>query len=100
LIPVHIHDVEGSATMSDQKLRELLEQLHAELARTQSVDEKGREMLLHISEDIKKFIDPSEDNDETLYKRIQDAVDHFEAEHPAITAALSQMLNTLSNAGI
>lgn len=87
--------------MSDQKLRELLEQLHAELARTQSVDEKGREMLFHISEDIKKFIDPSEDDkDETLYKRIQDAVDHFEAEHPAITAALSQMLNTLSNAGI
>jgi hypothetical protein len=38
--------------MSDNKLRELLEQLHDELARTESVDEKGREMLQHISGDI------------------------------------------------
>ena len=86
--------------MSDRKLTKLLEQLHDELEKTQSVDEEGREMLVHLNDDIRKYIDPSEEDDETVFERIQDAIDHFEVEHPVITAALSQILNTLSNAGI
>ncbi|MDH5644112.1 MAG: DUF4404 family protein [Gemmatimonadota bacterium] len=86
--------------MTDQKLRELLDQLHSELERTESVDEKGREMLSHLNADIQKFIDPTEENDESLFKRLQDSIDHFEVDHPAITAALSQILNILNNAGI
>jgi hypothetical protein len=86
--------------MTDQKLRELLDQLHNELEHTDSVDEKGREMLSHLNKDIQRFIDPAEEDDETIFERIQDAIDHFEVDHPNITAALSQMLNTLSNAGI
>lgn len=86
--------------MADQKLRELLEQLHSELERAGSVDEEGREMLTHISADIQNLLGPSGSAHPSLRKRLQDAIDHFEVEHPAITAALSQMLNTLSNAGI
>lgn len=86
--------------MTDKKLPELLQQLHDELERTDSLDEEGREMLIHLDADIKKFIDPAEEDDDTIFERIQDAVDHFEVEHPVITAALSQILNTLSNAGI
>jgi hypothetical protein len=86
--------------MPEKKLGELLEQLHAELEQTQSLDEEGREMLVHLDEDIRKFIDPKEEDDETVFERIQDAIDHFEVEHPVITAALSQILNSLSNAGI
>jgi hypothetical protein len=91
---------EGGSAMTDQKLRELLEQLHAELARTESVDEKGREMLAHLSADIQKLLEPSGTSQSSLLAQVQDAIDHFEVEHPAITAALSQMLNTLNNAGI
>lgn len=86
--------------MPEQRLRELLEQLHEELARTQSVDEKGREMLARLRADIQKFLDPTQENPESLLERVQAAIDYFEAKHPAITAALSQMLRTLSNAGI
>lgn len=86
--------------MTDQKLRELLQQLHDELERTQSMDEKGREMLSHINADIQQFLDPAQDNPATLMGQLQGAIDHFEIEHPAITTALSQMLNALSNAGI
>jgi UTP:GlnB (protein PII) uridylyltransferase len=86
--------------MADQKLRKLLEQLHVELARTESVDEKGREMLSHLSADIQKLLEASEAAHPSTLKRLRDAIDHFEVEHPAITAALSQMLNILSNAGI
>ena len=86
--------------MTDQKLRNLLQQLQDELKQTQSVDEKGREMLRHINADIQQFLDPAQENPKTLLDQLQDAIDHFEVEHPAVTAALSQMLNALSNAGI
>ena len=86
--------------MTDQKLHELLQQLHDELERTESVDEKGREMLSHLNADMQQFLDPARENPESLLARLQSAIDHFEVDHPAITAALSQMLNTLSNAGI
>lgn len=86
--------------MPEQRLRELLEQLHKELARTQSVDETGREMLARLRADIQKFLDPAQENPESLPERLQAAIDYFEVKHPAITAALSQMLRTLSNAGI
>lgn len=86
--------------MTNRKIHELLQQLHDELERAESLDEKGREMLRHLSADIQQFLDPERENPATLLERLQDAIDHFEVEHPAITAALSQMLNTLSNAGI
>jgi len=90
----------GEFPMTDQKLRELLEQLHNELEQTASVDDKGREMLTHLSSDIQKILEPSETADQSILSRLHDAIDHFEVEHPAITSALSQILNTLSNAGI
>lgn len=86
--------------MTNRKIHELLQQLHDELERAASVDEKEREMLRRLSADIRQFLDPDRENPATLLERLQDAIDHFEVEHPAITAALSQMLNTLSNAGI
>ena len=86
--------------MTNQKLRELLEQLHNELERTESLDETGREMLSHLSTDIQIMLEPSEIEHPSLRQRLQEAIDHFEVERPAITAALSQMLNTLNNAGI
>ena len=86
--------------MTDQKLPELLQQLHDELEKTESVDEEGRELLTHLNADIRKFIDPAEEDDDTIFDQIQDAIDHFGVEHPVITTALSQILNSLNNAGI
>ena len=86
--------------MTDKKLGELLEQLQKELERTKSVDEKGREMLTHLDADIQKILGGGEVTHPSIQTRIQNAIDHFEVDHPTITAALSQLLNTLSNAGI
>jgi len=86
--------------MADPKLSELLEQLHNELKRTTSVDENGREMLRHLSGDIQKLLEPDTPTPSSVLERLQDAIDQFEIEHPSITAALSQILNALSSAGI
>lgn len=87
-------------TETTQKLRELLQQLHDELKQIETVDDDGREMLSHLNADIQQFLDPTRENPESFLERLQGAIDHFQVEHPDITTALSQMLNTLNNAGI
>jgi hypothetical protein len=87
--------------MKDQKLRKLLEQLHDELERVQTVDEKGRGLLRDLNADINDLLARSEPQaDESMLKRLQDAIDHLEVEHPKLTMALSEMMTILSNAGI
>ena len=89
--------------MTDKKLSTLLEQLHTELDNTEAVDEKGRELLRDLNADIQELLKRSEGEgaeDDSLLERWQEYIDHFEITHPTLTAALSQMLNALSNAGI
>jgi hypothetical protein len=90
--------------MDNKKLDTLLEQLHSELERTESLDEKGRELLRDLSGDIRGLLERSGDAgpqpEAATVQRLQDAIDHFEVEHPTITMALSEMMTILSNAGI
>ena len=90
--------------MSDENLRKLLEQLHDELERAESMDEKGDELLRHLNTDIKNLLKRSGkgkgQTDEPVLERLQDAIDHFEVTHPTLTRMLSEMMTILSNAGI
>lgn len=91
--------------MTDPTLRELLEQLHKELERTETVDEQGDEMLRHLDADIRRLLkhpgaEAEVNADEPLLERLQDTIDHFEASHPRLTTVLSEMMTILSNAGI
>lgn len=90
--------------MDDQELRELLEELHKEIEKTETVDEKGREMLRHLGADISQFLDRTEclqDQDQpSLIERLEESVDHYEISHPDLTMVLAKLLATLSNAGI
>jgi phytoene/squalene synthetase len=90
--------------MTDENLRKLLEQLHDELERAESVDDKGDELLRHLNEDISNLLKRSEKgkahSDESLLERLEDAIDHFEVSHPTLTTMLSEMMTILSNAGI
>ena len=90
--------------MSDENLRKLLEQLHDELERTKSVDERGNELLRHLNADIRDLLQRSEEgqelSDDSMLERLQDSIDHFEDTHPTLTLTLSEMMRILSNAGI
>ncbi len=91
--------------MNDDELRQLLEELHQKIEKTNSVDEKGRELLSHLSLDIRSLLERT-GHEEHLHGtdreigRLEEAVRHFEVSHPGLTAALSQLLNILNNAGI
>ncbi|MCC6569524.1 MAG: DUF4404 family protein [Anaerolineales bacterium] len=88
--------------MTDKKLTKLLEELHITLDATEAVDDKGRELLRALNEDIKELLERSEGAgaDDTLLGRMQETMTHFERTHPEMASALSNLLTTLSNAGI
>jgi len=90
--------------MTDKKLSRLLEQLHDELENAEAMDEKGRDLLRRIGADIHGLLESSGGGamrpQPSMLHQLQDSIDHFEVTHPTLTALLSQMLNTLSNAGI
>lgn len=90
--------------MEDQNknLSQLLEELHAELGKTKAVDDKGRELLRHLKADIQTLLADTDESsaDETMLSRLEESIGHFEESHPDLTSLLSNLINTLNNAGI
>ena len=91
--------------MNDSELRQMLEDLHRKIEDTNEVDEKGRELLSHLSVDIRNLLERT-GHEQRLrgssweVGRLEESIRHFEVTHPTLTSALSHLLNTLSNAGI
>lgn len=91
--------------MNDDELRNLLEELHRKIESTDSVDEKGRELLSHLSVDIRSLLERTGHGEELRgskweVSRMEESIRHFEQTHPNLTIAISQLLNALNNAGI
>jgi hypothetical protein len=85
-------------------LRKQLESLHGELARTDSVDQDSREVLIRLLGDITRLLDtrPVVDpaSDANLAEQLNEAAVQFEAEHPTLSTALRRLVDTLAKAGI
>jgi hypothetical protein len=86
--------------MNDPELRKLLEQLHNEIENTETVDEKGQELLRDLSEHIRVLLVRSEQPQPSSINSLEASIDYFEISHPTLTATLTQLLQILSNAGI
>ena len=90
--------------MDNKELRKLLHQLHDEIKNTQTVDEKGNELLRDLEGDLRALLERSEGNPVELHPSIvqwlEGALNHFEATHPDLTMLISKLLDSLSNAGI
>jgi hypothetical protein len=91
-------------SMTDQKLRRQLQHLHDAISNVDKVDDEGRRLLRDLDGHIRELLARSEGS--TLQPRpgmtrgLEDAIRHFEVTHPALTAALADLLTALSNAGI
>jgi hypothetical protein len=90
--------------MDNKELQNLLQQLENEIKNTQSVDDKGRMLLNDLEEDIRKLLERSGESlvqlHPSLVQRLKDSLNHFEVTHPELTALISRLLDSLSNAGI
>ena len=78
-----------------------LAELHAELARTQSVDPESRELLEHVRRDIESVLERSDEvGQRSLRGRLEAAIEHFETSHPVLTATMGRVMDQLANLGI
>lgn len=90
--------------MENQELCQLLEELHAEIEGTESANEKERELLHDLKEDISVLLERCEEDplttDPMTIRRMDDAVEYMAVNHPTLTSLISKMSTILSNAGI
>ncbi len=83
------------------RLEELSQQIHTELASIDNLDDRKREMLQHLQVDIAAALDRCEEEQEpNLIDRLDEAVDEFEVSHPGLTATIGHVMDILSNSGI
>jgi hypothetical protein len=83
------------------ELERRLSELHAELARTQSVDSESRELLEHVRRDIESVLERSDESGQrSLRERLEGAIEHFETSHPVLTATMGRVMDQLANLGI
>jgi len=88
--------------MDNNELRTMLEQLHGEIEHTESIDEKGRELLRELGDDIRELLERSEGGQAkpSMLGRLEESISYLEVTHPTLTSTLSKLLEGLSNAGI
>jgi len=90
--------------MDDTELCQLLDQLHQEIGQIKSIGEKERALLKGLDADIRDLLERNEtkplETHPLIIQRLEDAVDALAVNHPTLTAILSNMLTTLSNAGV
>jgi Domain of unknown function (DUF4404) len=83
------------------ELERHLEELQAELARTQSLDPKSRELLADVGRDIESVLARSDEPAHgSLRERLEAAIQHFETSHPVLTATMGRVMDQLANMGI
>lgn len=92
--------------MSEQieKLRATVQELEAELASLDSVDEETREVLAQamaeISDTLRRQESPTAEEHQGLAARLQDAAEEFESSHPTLAGILGRLVNSLGQMGI
>ena len=95
------------------RLRELLEELHAELSRNPPADERGRELVRGLREDIARYDSAGSTQDASakptaageahpqhLRGRLQEMIVGLEKSHPQLAATIEQTMVALSNMGL
>jgi ElaB/YqjD/DUF883 family membrane-anchored ribosome-binding protein len=90
--------------MSDQRLRSLLEQLQAELARAEDLPEEQRQSLRRLADELRSLLarpaGARGSDQESVRERLDDWVRELEASHPALSTTVSNLIETLAFFGL
>ena len=91
-------------TMEQQQLRDKLNELHAELAKTETLDSNTRAVLEDLSKDIQELLDlPGEKDDHrygSLMDRLRASLVQYESSHPRLTGAMERAIDALVQMGV
>lgn len=86
--------------MSDEKLNDLLTQVHEHLQQQTSLDEQGQELLQQVLRDIKNTSAGEVELQQDLSDRIEQQAVEFEQAHPTLAEILRQIMDTLGRIGV
>lgn len=84
--------------MSNERIKELMAQLHSELESAQ-VDEETLNLARSLDVDIQRVIEEGEEN-ENLLDQARDAEARFAAEHPVAEKLVREVIDILGKIGI
>jgi hypothetical protein len=89
--------------MDKQKLREQLQELHAELQQVESLDVSERETLQGLANDVREILRREDDRTQhysSLGDQLREVVAQVEASHPRVTMLMRQVIDQLAYLGI
>jgi Domain of unknown function (DUF4404) len=89
--------------MDKQRLREQLQELHAELQQAESLDTNEREMLQGLAQEIQEILRREDDHPQhysSLGDQLRDVIAQVEASHPRATILMRQVIDQLAYLGI
>ena len=88
--------------MSDEQLRQSLEELRSELARLEAEEAQVRERLDSLISGIETQLNNPDDaaHQQSLIQDFRRSISQFEVSHPTTTAILNEIMVTLGNMGI
>lgn len=91
----------------NQQILQTLTELHEELERIHTLDEKERTLVRHLMADIQEHLRHFDEGAVPAYQpsrpflgRLRQAISHFEVSHPALTQMIEKALEALDVAGI
>ena len=91
------------AGVREQHLRQMLEHLHTELQRTDTIDDPSRKLLRSLLDDIEDLLERKEKGStqsQSVVQRLRETVRAFETTHPALTDAIGRLADALAGIGI
>ncbi len=90
--------------MSNQAIRDLLQQLHRTLQEPTSIGEADRELLRQLSVDIQSLLagpgDMTPEGRRSVADQLLAAITRLEVSHPDLTSAMARVSTALADMGI
>ncbi len=89
--------------MDENNLHDLLEKLHSQIENAQTIDPQDLAQLRDLETDIRALLErnqPEESEPPSVVQRMEKNIGLFEVTHPTLAVAITDILVTLSNAGI
>lgn len=87
--------------MSDEKIQQLLVQLHEQLQQQDSLEEETQVLLQRVLADVKASVSGDDvELEQDLTDLIEQQAVQFEHEHPTLSGILRQIIDTLGRIGV
>ncbi|MFZ6752968.1 DUF4404 family protein [Undibacterium sp. Dicai25W] len=90
--------------MNQEHVKQLLTQLHTELAGTEEVDGELKSLLQNLNKDIHQVLNGDQQHDDPVYAALSERSvslsAKFAAEHPKLEPVLRELASMLAKIGV